>query len=106
MTGHSHPSRAEPGLDRLAATVERLRREAERTRREADDRALIELAKGVLIERLGCGPAQAAEQLATLAAKAGVSSLDAAADLPRAVAGDRIGAAGEADPEAAVRLRV
>ncbi|MFG1968489.1 SpoIIE family protein phosphatase [Nonomuraea fuscirosea] len=106
MTGHPYPAPDERGLELLVATVERLRREAERARREADDRALIELATGVLVERLGCGPAQAAGQLATLAAKAGVSRLEVAADVLRAVAGDRIGAAGAADPEAAVRLRV
>ncbi|UBU17430.1 SpoIIE family protein phosphatase [Nonomuraea gerenzanensis] len=92
-------------LERLAATVERLRREAERARREAADQALIELAKGVLLERLRCGPAHAAEQLAILAAKAGVSRLEVAADIVNEVAGDRIGAAAEADPEVSVRLR-
>ncbi|WP_262379672.1 SpoIIE family protein phosphatase [Nonomuraea sp. PA05] len=95
----------EDRLDALAATVERLRREAERARREADDRALIELAKGVLLERLRCGPAHAAEQLATLAAKAGVSRLEVAADIVNEVAEDRIGAASRSDPEVSVRLR-
>ncbi|MEV4177990.1 SpoIIE family protein phosphatase [Nonomuraea sp. NPDC049709] len=93
-------------LDRLAATVERLRREAERTRRAADDRALLELAKGILVERLRCGPVQAAEQLATLAAKAGVTRLEIAADVVNEVARDRVGEAGEAAPEVSVRLRV
>ncbi|WP_063765479.1 SpoIIE family protein phosphatase [Nonomuraea candida] len=95
----------ERDLGRLAATVERLRQEIERTRRAAADRAVIELAKGVLVERLGCGPAQAAEQLAGLAAKAGVSPLEVAADVVNQVARDRIGEAGEDDPAASVRLR-
>ncbi|MFD0477183.1 ANTAR domain-containing protein [Nonomuraea thailandensis] len=95
----------EDDLARLAATVERLRRQADRARREAAGHALIELAKGVLLERLQCGPAQAAEQLATLAGKAGVSRLEVAADIVNEVARDRIGAAGESDPEVSVRLR-
>ncbi|MGW3342130.1 SpoIIE family protein phosphatase [Nonomuraea rubra] len=95
----------EGDLGRLAATVERLRRQAERARREAAGHALIELAKGVLLERLQCGPAQAAEQLATLAGKAGVSRLEVAADLVNEVARDRIGEAGESDPAISVRLR-
>ncbi|MEV0612549.1 SpoIIE family protein phosphatase [Nonomuraea sp. NPDC050404] len=96
---------AERELGRLAAVVERLRQEVRRTRRAADDRAVVELAKGVLVERLRCGPAQASEQLATLAAKAGVSRLEVAADVVSEVARDRIGEAGRNDPEAAVRLR-
>ncbi|MGR6920858.1 SpoIIE family protein phosphatase [[Actinomadura] parvosata] len=97
--------KGEGEVGRLAATVERLRREIERVRRAADDRALIELAKGVLVERLHCAPAQAAEQLTTLAAKVGVSRLELAADIVNEVAGDRIGAAAESDPEVSVRLR-
>ncbi|WP_424216223.1 SpoIIE family protein phosphatase (plasmid) [Streptomyces sp. BI20] len=54
---------------RLAAVVERLRREAREAREAADGRALIELAKGILMGRLGCGPTEAARQLATLAAR-------------------------------------
>lgn len=42
-------------VGRLAATVERLRREVRAAQAEADGRALIELAKGILVERLGCG---------------------------------------------------
>ncbi|SEG96808.1 Serine phosphatase RsbU, regulator of sigma subunit [Nonomuraea solani] len=95
----------ERDLDRLAETVERLRREVARVRRAADDRALIELAKGVLVERLRCRPAQAAEQLTLLAAKAGVSQLELAADVVSEIADDRIGEAGRDEPEVAVRLR-
>ena len=42
-------------VGRLAATVDRLRREVQAAQAEADGRALIELAKGILVERLGCG---------------------------------------------------
>lgn len=48
------PGQTSP-VGRLAATVERLRREVREAQAEADGRALIELAKGILVERLGCG---------------------------------------------------
>ncbi|HEX6344677.1 SpoIIE family protein phosphatase [Umezawaea sp.] len=68
-------------LRRMAAAVERLSAEVRRARAEADRRAVVELARGVLVERLGCGPAQAARQLADLSARAGVSQLELAADV-------------------------
>ncbi|MEU4745705.1 SpoIIE family protein phosphatase, partial [Actinosynnema sp. NPDC023658] len=79
----------------------------------ADGRALVELAKGELVERLGCGPAQAARQLADLADQAGLTQLELAADLVNQAARDRVtevveGLLGEADgiaPSAALRLR-
>ncbi|GGS62526.1 SpoIIE family protein phosphatase [Nonomuraea spiralis] len=74
-------STEETGLARLAATVERLRAELDEARRAADDRALVELAKGILVERLRCAPAQAAAQLATLAARTGRSLTELAADV-------------------------
>ncbi|MEU9382005.1 ANTAR domain-containing protein, partial [Streptomyces sp. NPDC048279] len=84
----------EPGpsspLGRLAATVERLRREVRAAHAEADGRALIELAKGILVERLGCGPAQAARQLAELAEQAGVTPLELAVDVINQAARDRM----------------
>ncbi|MCK2219001.1 SpoIIE family protein phosphatase [Actinomadura sp. ATCC 31491] len=92
-------------LARLAATVERLRRELADSRRAADDRALVELAKGVLVERLRCGPAQAAEQLATLAGRSGVSQVELAADVVNQAARDRITEAAKDEPEASVPLR-
>jgi serine phosphatase RsbU (regulator of sigma subunit)/PAS domain-containing protein len=83
-----------PGGDanvgRLAATIERLRREIQDAHLAADGRALIELAKGVLVERLRCGPAQAARQLATLAEQAGLSQLELASDIIDQAAQDRI----------------
>ncbi|PHQ52699.1 hypothetical protein BLA24_05310, partial [Streptomyces cinnamoneus] len=41
-------------VGRLAATVERLRRQVTAAHAAADGRALVELAKGVLVERLKC----------------------------------------------------
>ncbi|MFF0750644.1 SpoIIE family protein phosphatase [Streptomyces sp. NPDC004267] len=75
---------------RLAATVERLRGEVRAAHAAAEGRALIELAKGVIVERLGCGPAQAARQLAELADRAGLSRLELAADIINQAARDRM----------------
>ncbi|MEU7280015.1 SpoIIE family protein phosphatase [Streptomyces sp. NPDC045431] len=78
------------GVGRLAATVERLRGEIRAAQAAADGRALLELAKGVLIERLGCGPAVAAQQLAALAEEAGVSQLELAAEIINQAARDHV----------------
>nr|WP_083472071.1 SpoIIE family protein phosphatase [Kibdelosporangium phytohabitans] len=75
---------------RLAATVERLRDEVKQAHATADGRALIELAKGILVERLRCGPVQAAEQLEALAEQSGVTVLELAADIVNDTAADRI----------------
>ncbi|MFI9243552.1 SpoIIE family protein phosphatase [Streptomyces sp. NPDC053086] len=104
-------------VGRLAATVERLRREVRMAHAEAEGRALIELAKGILVERLGCGPAQAARQLAELTEQAQVTPLEFAVDVINQAAQDRVSeiteaflsvAADQAGPvadSAAVRLR-
>ncbi|WP_416071382.1 SpoIIE family protein phosphatase [Streptomyces sp. ME02-8801-2C] len=84
--GAAAPSR----VGRLAATVERLRREVRTAHAEADGRALIELAKGILVERLGCGPSQAARQLAELTEQAGVTPLEFAVDVINQAARDRL----------------
>ncbi|MCI3273567.1 SpoIIE family protein phosphatase [Streptomyces cylindrosporus] len=77
-------------VGRLAATVERLRREVRAAQAEADGRALIELAKGILVERLGCGPAQAARQLAELTEQAGVTPLEFAVEVINQASRDRL----------------
>ncbi|MFE2010338.1 SpoIIE family protein phosphatase [Streptomyces sp. NPDC059491] len=77
-------------VGRLAATVERLRGEVRAAHAAAEGRALVELAKGVLVERLGCGPAQAAAQLAALADQAGLSQLELAADIINQAARDQV----------------
>ncbi|MFB6831334.1 SpoIIE family protein phosphatase, partial [Streptomyces hydrogenans] len=94
----------------------RLRGELAAAHAAAEGRALIELAKGVIVERLGCGPAQAARQLAELADRSGLSRLELAADIINQAARDRVAeaadafvrsAAGETETtgSAAVRLR-
>ncbi|WP_425329255.1 SpoIIE family protein phosphatase [Streptomyces griseofuscus] len=104
-------------VGRLAATVERLRREVRAAQAEAEGRALIELAKGILVERLGCGPTQAARQLAELTEQAQVTPLELAVDVINQAARDQVAEVTEAflsttaDPggtdedSAAVRLR-
>ncbi|WP_399076702.1 SpoIIE family protein phosphatase [Streptomyces zaehneri] len=104
-------------VGRLAATVDRLRREVMEAQAEADGRALVELAKGILVERLGCGPSEAAQQLSVLAGQSGLSPLEFAVDVINQAAKDRVSEVTEAflaavgrpdDPaeqSAAVRLR-
>lgn len=69
----SLPNQAPPPLGRLVATVERLRREVREAHAAADGRALVELAKGILMGRLNCTPAAAARQLDELCCEAGLS---------------------------------
>ncbi|MFI9012313.1 SpoIIE family protein phosphatase [Actinosynnema sp. NPDC053489] len=78
------------GYGRLAATVDRLRAQVREAQLAADGRALIELAKGVLVERLGCGPADAARQLALLAEQAGQTQLELAVEVVNQAARDRL----------------
>ncbi|WP_243725673.1 SpoIIE family protein phosphatase [Actinomadura rubrisoli] len=78
------------GIDRLAATVERLQRRVRRAQADADGRGVIELAKGVLVERLHCGPAEAARQLHLLAEEAGQAPLELAAEIINQAARDRV----------------
>lgn len=83
-------------VGRLAATVERLRREVRAAQAEAEGRALIELAKGILVERLGCGPAQAAKQLAELTEQARMTPLEFAVEVINQAARDRVAEATDA----------
>ncbi|MFI9594755.1 SpoIIE family protein phosphatase [Nonomuraea sp. NPDC052265] len=109
------PERPEPpNLGRLAATVDRLHNQILEAQRAAEGRALVEVAKGVLVERLQCSLAAAARQLATLADQAGVTQLELAADIINQAAHDRISEAArdflssaraEESAEVAVRLR-
>ncbi|MFI8951653.1 SpoIIE family protein phosphatase [Streptomyces sp. NPDC053750] len=77
-------------VGRLAATVDRLSREVRAAQAEAEGRALVELAKGILVARLGCGPAQAARQLAELAEQSQVTPLEFAVDVINQAARDRM----------------
>jgi serine phosphatase RsbU (regulator of sigma subunit) len=99
-------------LARLADTVARLRDEVDHAQAVADGRALIELAKGVLMERLHCTPSDAARQLETLSGRAGMTLLEFAADVVGEAAEDRITevaqeflARAEGEESVAVQLR-
>ncbi|WP_328430108.1 SpoIIE family protein phosphatase [Streptomyces sp. NBC_00443] len=70
--------------------MERLRREVRAAQAAADGRALLELAKGILVERLRCGPTQAARQLAELAEQAGVTPLEFAVEVINQASRDRL----------------
>jgi len=78
------------GLGRLATTVARLRLQVQEAHAAAGGRALIEMARGVLVERLHCGPRVAADQLQALADSAGVSQLELAADIVNQAAHDQL----------------
>ncbi|QXJ25610.1 SpoIIE family protein phosphatase [Actinomadura graeca] len=77
-------------VGRLAATVDRLRRKVQQAQATADGRGVLELAKGVLVERLRCGPAEAARHLEALAADAGLAPLELAAEIINQAARDRV----------------
>ncbi len=77
-------------VGRLASTVARLRLQVQEAQATADGRALVELAKGILVERLSCGPAHAAQQLDDLARQAGQSPLELAADIVNQAARDHL----------------
>ncbi|MDQ7804531.1 SpoIIE family protein phosphatase [Amycolatopsis sp. A133] len=106
------PAEVSANLARLADTVARLRGEVDHAHAVADGRGLIELAKGVLMERLHCTPSDAAKQLETLAERSGVTPLEFAADVVGEAAEDRITevtqeflARAEGEESVAVRLR-
>ncbi|WBP84454.1 SpoIIE family protein phosphatase [Kitasatospora cathayae] len=65
----------------LAGTVRRLQDAAARLRAEARIRSVVDLATGVLSERLGVLPAEAAAHLVRLAREAGVPVVALAADI-------------------------
>ncbi|CAN3978041.1 SpoIIE family protein phosphatase [Kitasatospora purpeofusca] len=65
----------------LAGAVRRLQHAVERMRAEEGTRALVDLATGMLAERLTVSPAEAAARLAALARQAGVPVAALAADI-------------------------
>ena len=74
----------EPGgadLVRLNALVERQRRELDKLRSTAAARSVVDLARGMLMEQLGCTPAEAQRQLVRLAAESGVTTTELAAQI-------------------------
>ncbi|MEC4575799.1 SpoIIE family protein phosphatase [Streptomyces sp. CMAA1738] len=70
--------------------MERLREEALEAQSAADGRALVELAKGILVGQLGCGPAEASRQLGKLAEQSGTTLLALAVDIINQAARDRV----------------
>ncbi|MFF3212649.1 SpoIIE family protein phosphatase [Streptomyces sp. NPDC002886] len=84
------PQQAPTPLGRLVATVERLRREVLDAQAAADGRALVELAKGILIGQLRCTPAAAARQLDVLCRESGMSPLELAADIVNQASRDHV----------------
>lgn len=84
------PHHAPERLGRLVATVERLRGEVRAAHAAADGRALIELAKGILIGQLSCTPAAAARQLDELSRETGLSALELAADIVNQASRDHV----------------
>ena len=71
LAGETGGETARTAVGRLAATVRRLRQEVWAAQAAADGRALLDLARGILIERLGLGPVEAARHLTALAEQAG-----------------------------------
>lgn len=86
------PHQATTPLGRLVATVGRLRREVLEAQAAADGRALVELAKGILIGQLHCTPAAAARQLDVLCRDSGMSLLELAADIVNQASRDHVSA--------------
>ena len=64
---------------RLAAVIDRQRQELDRARSSAAARSVIDMAKGALMERLGCSATDAASQLTALAAESGTPVAEIAA---------------------------
>src|SRR6266487_5225085 len=57
------------------------RRELDRTRSEAAARSVIDVATGMLMERLSCSPAEARQQLDRLSSASGITPTDLAAEI-------------------------
>ena len=74
---------------RLVAVIDHQRRELDRILGAAAEQSVVAMARGVLMERLGLSSAEAASQLAGLAAATGVSLAEMAAAVlaPDAAAG-------------------
>ena len=68
---------------RLNALVERQRGELDKLRSAAAARSVVDLARGMLMEQLGCTPAEAQRQLVHLAAESGVTPTEFAAQITR-----------------------
>jgi PAS domain-containing protein len=69
------------GLRRLSAVIARQRQELDRERAEAAARTVLDVARGILVERLGCSAAEAGKQLARLSEQSGTSAAEIAAQI-------------------------
>jgi PAS domain-containing protein len=84
-----------PDVARLQALADRQRRELSRLRSRAAARSVTDVATGVLMEQLRCGPAEARLQLARLAGESGHTVEALAAQItgqPEPEAGDSVSA--------------
>lgn len=81
---------ADRGAGRLAATVARLQEQVRHAQAAAEGQAMLQMATGVLVERLRCGPVAAARHLTDLARSAGISSLELAVDIINQAAQDQL----------------
>jgi serine phosphatase RsbU (regulator of sigma subunit) len=71
----------ESDVERLSLVVTRQQHDIARTREQVEHTLILERAKGVLIERLGCSPTEAVDHLTHLAERAGLTVLDVAAEV-------------------------
>ncbi|WP_308222288.1 SpoIIE family protein phosphatase [Kitasatospora sp. A2-31] len=96
MAGRQAGDPGTPGSARgLADTVRRLQQDLDRLRAQEAARTAVDLATGILAERLRCSPDEAAVHLARVAREAGVRVADLAADIagrPGATVEVRVGA--------------
>jgi serine phosphatase RsbU (regulator of sigma subunit)/PAS domain-containing protein len=81
-------------VGRLTSVIARQRQELNAVGSRAAARCVVDLARGMLMERLGCGPAEAQRQLAHLAAEAGTTVAELAAEV---TSEDPVAAAEQAD---------
>jgi PAS domain-containing protein len=75
------PSSGEPHTARLTALIARQQQELERLRTGAAARSLVDLARGMLMERLGCTPQEARDQLSHLSQQSGTEVTELAAQI-------------------------
>jgi PAS domain-containing protein len=78
-------------ITRLTALIARQRRELDRLRAQTATRSVVDMARGILMERLGCPADEAGQQLARLARDAGVPLAELAAE----ITGQHLAQAGE-----------
>ena len=75
---------------RLSALIARQRRELDLLHAQIRARAVVDLARGMLMERFGCSPADAQRQLATLATESRTSITELAAQITHQQAPDAL----------------